>query len=400
MDNIEKYYKDKLKISDKEREELFQDFLKNEREINKIFSEKTGLNKTDFAFLFFAVALQVTRQYFLTGNLGEVFKADERLKYNNKSIEEKVKKEQKAYKDKHLKTDDNQKGWGTRKSEKGYRTWLEITMTKKVPYDVTKGSNDLNINMLAGNHRVKTLGHDPILGWIFGTLNIITDTVTLTNFQTYSVNMEKGLMFDVTKLPISLFELFQMGYESISEEWQRLPAAIFAQGLHLKSDEFTKLGLPIPVIGTFSEELALKIYKQNYDYLTLIKDIKIVGNQAAFSALINYIVATVHKFFYDPNKDEDEKLYEVKTRKILLYSNIIASTSNIIYTSFTGINNLDLGGLLVALYRIVSDVSYITKIKKEFIEAELNKKYQEQINDLNREINQILEKLHFKSLIE
>ena len=132
----------------------------------------------------------------------------------------------------------------------------------------------------------------------------------------------------------------------------------------------------------------------------MIKDIKIVGNQAAFSALINYIVATVHKFFYDPNKDEDEKLYEVKTRKILLYSNIIASTSNIIYTSFTGINNLDLGGLLVALYRIVSDVSYITKIKKEFIEAELNKKYQEQINDLNREINQILEKLHFKSLIE
>ena len=93
MDNIEKYYKDKLKISDKEREELFQDFLKNEREINKIFSEKTGLNKTDFAFLFFAVALQVTRQYFLTGNLGEVFKADERLKHNDKSIEEKVKKE-------------------------------------------------------------------------------------------------------------------------------------------------------------------------------------------------------------------------------------------------------------------------------------------------------------------
>ena len=28
MDNIEKYYRDKLKISDKEREELFQDFLK------------------------------------------------------------------------------------------------------------------------------------------------------------------------------------------------------------------------------------------------------------------------------------------------------------------------------------------------------------------------------------
>lgn len=261
---------------------------------------------------------------------------------------------------------------------------------------MTEGSPNLNINMLGGYHRLKTLGHDPILGWIFGTLNIITDTVTLTNFQTYSVNMKNALAFDITKTPISLFELFQMGYESISEEWQRLPAALFAQGLHLKSDEFTKLGLPIPVIGTFSEELALKIYKQNYDYLTLIKDIKIVGKQAAFSALINYIIATVHRFFYDSN--EDEKLYEVKSRKILLYSNIIASTSNIIYTSLTGINNLDLGGLLVTLYRIVSDVSYITKIKREFIENELNKKYQGQIDELDKEINQILEKLHFKNL--
>jgi len=361
MDNIEKYYKDKLKISDDERGELFQDFLKNEKEVNELFSKKTGLNKSDFAFLFFAVALQATRQFLLTGDLGSTFKLDERVKDNDKSIKKEIEAQQENYKKKNY-SPDGKDGWGTKKTQKGYRTWLEIAMT------------------------------------IFGTLNIITDTVTLTNFQTYAVNMKNGLAFDIIKAPISLFELFQMGYESISEEWQRLPAAIFAQGLHLKSDEFTKLGLPIPVIGTFSEELALKIYKQNYDYLTLIKDIKIVGRQAAFSALINYIVATVHRFFYAPNKDEDEKLYEVKTRKILLYSNIIASTSNIIYTSLTGINNLDLGGLLVTLYRIVSDVSYITKIKKEFIENELNKKYQGQIDDLDREINQILEKLHFKNL--
>ena len=336
MDNIEKYYKDKLKISDDEREELFQDFLKSEKEINELFSKKTGLNKSDFSFLFFAVALQVTRQFLLTGDLGSTFKLDERVKDNDKSIKNEIEAQQENYKKKNY-SPDGKDGWKTKKSQKGYRTWLEIAMTKKVPYDVTKA-------------------------------------------------------------PMSLLELFQMGYESISEEWQRLPAAIFAQGLHLKSDEFTKLGLPIPVIGTFSEELALKIYKQNYDYLTLIKDIKIIGKQASFSALINYIIATVHRFFYDLNKDEDEKLYEVKTRKILLYSNIIASTSNIIYTSFTGINNLDLGGLLVTLYRIVSDVSYITKIKKEFIEVELNKKYQGQIDELDKEINQILEKLHFKNL--
>ena len=395
MDNIEKYYKDKLKMTDKEREELYQEHLKVEKDINKLFSEKTKLNKTDMAFLFFAVTLQVTRQFLLTGDLGKIFKADKRLKNNDKSIKEEVKKQQKDYKEKHLKTDDKN-GWETKKSQKGYRTWLEIVMTTKVPYDAIKGSPELNINMLGGHHRFKTLGHDPILGWIFGTLNIITDTMTLNNFQTYFIDMKNNLAFNPIKAPVSLFELFQMGYESISEEWQRLPAAIFAQGLHLKSDEFTKLGLPVPIIETFSEEKALKIYKQNYDYLTLIKDVKIIGKQAAFSALINYIISTVHQFFY--NLNEDEKLYEVKTRKILLYSNIIASTSNIIYTSLTGINNLDLGGLIVTLYRIVSDYSYITRIKKEFLENELNKKYQGQIDEVDREINQILEKLHFKNL--
>ena len=39
-----------------------------------------------------------------------------------------------------------------------------------------------------------------------------------------------------------------------------------------------------------------------------------------------------------------------------------------------------------------------TKIKKEFIEAELNKKYQNQLDNLDKEINQILENLHFKDL--
>lgn len=42
MDNIEKYYKDKLKINDDEREELFQDFLKNEKEVNELFLKKRG----------------------------------------------------------------------------------------------------------------------------------------------------------------------------------------------------------------------------------------------------------------------------------------------------------------------------------------------------------------------
>ena len=40
-------------------------------------------------------------------------------------------------------------------------------------------------------------------------------------------------------------------------DYLNLPAAIFAQGCHLKSDKFTKLGLPVPILETINPEFAL-----------------------------------------------------------------------------------------------------------------------------------------------
>jgi phage pi2 protein 07 len=86
------------------------------------------------------------------------------------------------------------------------------------------------------------------------------------------------------------------------------------------------------------------------------------------------------------NKENDNwSLYEVKTRKILSYSNIIASASNMIAVaigSAIGLttNNpetvkkslrcLDIGGYIVTLYRIITDYNFIKKIKQEFLERE------------------------------
>jgi hypothetical protein len=57
-----------------------------------------------------------------------------------------------------------------------------------VPYDITKGSKDLGINMGGKYHRMYTLGHDPILGWVFGTANILTDCITFNNFHTNRIS--------------------------------------------------------------------------------------------------------------------------------------------------------------------------------------------------------------------
>ena len=72
---------------------------------------------------------------------------------------------------------------------------------------------------------------------------------------------------------------------------------------------------------------------------------KLVGGSAGISIFIDLIIGLVHGLF---NKEKINKdLYEVRTRKILLISNSIASTSNIIQTMITkNPKNLDIGGTI------------------------------------------------------
>ena len=163
-------------------------------------------------------------------------------------------------------------------------------------------------------------------------------------------------------------------------DYLNLPTAIFAQGCHLKSDKFTKLGLPVPILETINPEFASKLYKSNYDALCFSRDLKMIGASAGISIFIDMIIGLVHGLFNKNRIDKD--LYEVRTRKILLISNSIASTSNIIQTVITkNPKNLDIGGLLVTVSHLFMDMRFIARIKEEFINRELDK---DLINELER----------------
>ena len=67
-------------------------------------------------------------------------------------------------------------------------------------------------------------------------------------------------------------------------------------------------------------------------------------------------------------------LYNVKTRKIILFSNSIATSSDIISTAIhssrgdvRALKNFDLGGFLATLYRLTTDIYFIQRVKEEFI---------------------------------
>ena len=121
--------------------------------INEAFWDKTHLGSVDLAFLGIAIALQCVRQYVL-----DPFLKDIRKKASPK--------------DENGSKENADEGW--------YYVETEKILINRVPYDVQHYGENKSIQgfLKGGDHRAMTLGHDPILGWIFGTANILTSTVT------------------------------------------------------------------------------------------------------------------------------------------------------------------------------------------------------------------------------
>ena len=365
-----------VKLEDILTDKEFQNAYRDLDRINRELSRATKLNKTDIAFLFIATGLQTLR-WILMPELGEKINSETRI--NDKEGDNKVKQTKDEYVNSHKGWDVSKEAQGRKLRQQEGKSWQEIVYSS-VPYDATRGSRDQNVKLEGKYHRYKTLGHDPILGWVFGTANILTDTITLNDFKSYRIEKMK-----FTNEKVQLLAIFEEAYYWIRDDFHRLPAAIFRQGLHFESDKYTKLGLPIPILGVFSENIAGKLYKNQYDYLCLTKDIKKVGLSSAIAVIINMIIGLIHGLFYNEEKDGDRELYEVRTRKILMYSNIIASSSNVITVCITkNPKKLDLGGLMVTLSRLFTDIRFISRVKQEFIEGELALGMKEQFDEADR----------------
>ena len=348
--------------------------------IEKEFSRQTSIvNKTDLSFLATAIGLQTAKALlfpFVAGKVGygDSFDATQRLAHNDKSIKQAQRQANDRFRDDRL---------NGRNAHTGY--WINI-LYQTPPYDTAVGSAALNIKLHGKYHRLYTLGHDPLLGWLFGTANILTDIITLNTFQSYRVTRVPKLA--ITPQAVSLMTMFQEAIDVISADALNLPAALFAQAQHLKSDEYTKIGLPVPVLATLNEEFASKLYEEQYDALCFSRDTKITGISYFASLLIDMIISLLHGLFRPAT--EEKSLYEVRTRRILLISNSIASTSTIINACITkNPKNLDVGSLLSLLTHLVTDVRFIARVKQEFIESELSKQLQATLNELDEISNTI-----------
>ncbi|MBR0121249.1 MAG: hypothetical protein IJM10_05620, partial [Clostridia bacterium] len=315
--------------------------------INEDFSKKTKLKKLDGTFLAIATALQCLRQYVIDPWL-------KKQRASSKSTDEKGRK------------NNGGPGW--------YYVQTENILTNRCPYDAQRynPANPALKGFLAGakDHRYVTLGHDPLLGWVFGTANIMTSTITRYDFKTAHVKYKPTMMIH------SFAETSTMAQKCMDRVTKEgmdgklaLGSAVIRQAIHLKSDINTKHSLPIPVISTVSPAFAETLASYGVDAAG-------IGTEMSLSLIINWLISIIHGLFYDES-EESQEMYEVRTRKVLLYSNLLASTSNIIVTALTkDVSKLDVGGLIVTIGKLFSDVRFITKVKLDFIDSKLDVQFQ------------------------
>ena len=374
LEEVSRNMKEFIEINNKMLDN-FEKLDKIVEDIDKEFAEKTGiLNKKDQMFLWTAVALQVSRMYIIS----EITKVENAQKGE---LEKSLKnfQQEKIFKN-FQNTDDvmNQE----------YRASLKQILTDKVPYDATNGGGKFEL-FKGANHRFATLGHDPILGFIFGTANILTNTITTVQIplvSTYHVKYNEIYGNpQITELASTVLMLSKVG-ERIKEDKIAVALALIKQVIHIGTDLYTPKGIQIPGAN-------LVLSKKNAENLTKYVS---TGNiiKVTFSAIItmviNFIISILHNLLYDETNDISRELYNVRTQKILKVSNIIAESLNIAYVGANvgigmytrntalikeGVKKIDLGGYIVAVHQIVKSSSIQEKIRREYLENRLYDKF-------------------------
>ena len=149
---------------------------------------------------------------------------------------------------------------------------------------------------------------------------------------------------------------------------------------------YTPKGIQIPGAN-------LVLSKKNAERLTKYistGDIIKITSSAAIAIVINFIISVLHNLFYNENDDISRELYNVRTRKILKVSNIIAESLDIIYVGANiiigmytenpilkeeGMKRIDFGGYIVAVHQILKSSSVREKIRREYLENKLYDKF-------------------------
>lgn len=348
--------------------------------IDREFKERTRLQDADAAFVVAATMLQVVR-VLVINSLTEV----ERAGAGN-AKEDALH----SFQDRVFSGFDD---GGPAESGRLFASKSHILSSRGVPYDATRYEAE-NLKIFKGaNHRFATLGHDPVLGLVFGTSNIMTNSITCVKDAnvfgigaripaTYSVSYDAFGKNPLIGAPAGTVEMLVAAGRRVVSEPDAAAAALIKQLIHIGTDLYTPCGIQVP----FANLVLDKAHTEALTKYVSTGDVLKVGMQAGMTVLINWLIAALHGcslIFKDDGSDYCTEMYQARTKKIILISDTIATSSSVVQASITkNPKCLDLGGAAVLVYRLFSDARFVAKLKEEFLQSELDKIYDERAKGL------------------
>lgn len=256
-----------------------------------------------------------------------------------------------------------------------YNPSFSMVLTNPEPYDVIRGSAGRLGGYGQMGHRAATLGHDSILGLIVGTANIATGTVTTSDLMSYHITtIDKVDAFGNNASTGKVFYHFLRKVTSKNIDDKKIVALAFAKQLiHMLTDVQTKNSLPIPFIG-LCDGVAKRWLNNPIGLGNKLSTFGMDVSKGVLSAggafAINRLVEWLHyALCYDGTVSED--MFKVRTKKIVCYSNLIASGINAVESlALHNPKMIDLSGYLISVMELVTSVKFQKQIKRDFVFGE------------------------------
>lgn len=332
--------------------------------VDEEFERLTKIQNKDLPFLVFASTLQVGRQLLSS-------------KLKTRLTDQESANSTPFHNEEH----------SDRRTRKYYATKTEIA-NNPVPFDAIRKSevvkNNNNPKLNGFNHRYTAVGHDPLLGLVFGTANIMTKTITVTKgkflYDTYHVgsglasNGSGTYNIDMLTNQASTSLMFEHICSRLKTEkrdgWEALAMSLGKEIVHLLSDVRTAKSLPLPVISSASPDLSRILNLCGIDTLSAT----MFTVDLLLSKLIDMAIAYTHTLCYNPQKDGSLETFTVRTKNIIYYSNLISVASTTIQTLFRAymgdedaILKFDFGGAISSLNVIWNTPLIISDMKSDYI---------------------------------
>ena len=341
---------DYVKFTEDEINRWTKEYMDRYDDLEETFRRRSSLTSRDISIILVGAAVQTARWFLLS---------HDKFRFNSAS-------EPDRYVD---------------KLRNNFPSVSEIA-SHEVPYDAIQRSSNFQMNypgesagLSGSNHRLNTIGHDPIFGLIFGTMNIATGTLTTSDLSNSYIVVNQQI-HDKT----SLVTIAQGSFEILKNNPTAMGAAFAKQITHMSTDVFTTQGLPLPGISSVSPDTAKFLAGNRIDVYS-------TSRAALLAAVINKVVEMIHRAYYDGS---NSYAYAARTAKVIMYSNTLSSLLNIGYVGLTrDFRKLDIGGFLVTIKEIFTSRQKIRQLREKFVNDMLDEHYQRELDESRRELERL-----------